>query len=100
MCSVRGRLAGASALGAARLAAQFPEEVCAGATAAPKAVPEVNGIRCSTGPRVAPVGSNPPSEPTPTSSTGGILARGTRDSTAAGVLPPEHVPFPAAPDSG
>ena len=99
ICSGRGRLAGTSALGAARFAAQFPAvEIRAGASLAPNAVPDVNGIRCSTGRIGATVRSNPPSEPTPEptpiSSIGGMIARGTPDSTGAGVIPPENGPFP------
>src|SRR5260370_36630012 len=98
VCWGRGRLGGASALGAARFAAQFPAvEICAGAVLAPNAVPEVNGMRCSTGRIGAAVRSNPPSEPTPEptpiSSIGGITARGTPDSTGAGVIPPGNDPF-------
>ena len=104
ICSGRGRLAGASALGVARFAAQFPTvETCAGAMPAPNEVPDVNGIRCSTARICAPVRSKPPpdpkSEPTPEpkpiSSIGGMIARGTPDSTGAGVIPPDSAPFPA-----
>ena len=96
ICSGRGRLAGASALGAARFAAQFPaDETCGGAAASPNAVPELNGMRCSIGRIGAIVKSNPPSEPTPEprpiSSIGGITARGTADSADA--IPPGNVAF-------
>src|SRR5260370_1299217 len=99
--------AGASALGAAGFPAQFPaDEICTGATPAPNTTPDVNGIRCSPGRIGAPVRSYPPSEPTPEptpiSSIGGIMARGTPDSTGAGPIPPEsaplqNVPFPVPP---
>jgi len=63
-------------------------------------VPEVNGIFCSQ-PHRCNVRSilrpKPTPEPTPISSIGGITARGTPDSTGAGVIPPEngHSQIPA-----
>src|SRR6266705_6451656 len=90
ICSGHGKLAGAYAVGAARFAAQFPAvEICADAAAWPNEVPEVNGIRCSTGRIGALVRSNPPPEPkseptpepTPISSIGGMIACGTPQST-------------------
>jgi len=70
----------------------------AGARAAPNAVPEVKGIRCSTGCIGAEVRSKPPSEPTPEprpiSSMGGMIARGTADSAAGVTIPPVKPPLP------
>src|SRR5262249_6561961 len=81
-----------------RFAAQFPAlESCAGATTAPAAVPDANGIRCSTGCIGAFERSKPPSEPTPEpspkSSIGGITARGIPDPSGAGVIPPKYAPL-------
>src|SRR5205823_8446759 len=84
-------------------AARFPAqvdaaEICSGAIAVPKAAPELKGMRCSTGCIGAFERSKPPSDPTPEpspkSSIGGMIARGTPESAGAGVIPPGSAPFP------
>jgi len=96
-CSGAAERRRASALGAARFAAQFDASEIRAGQGPRQTRPEVNGIRCSTGCIGAEVRSKPPSEPTPEarpiSSTGEGLQR-TADSARGGMIPPENPPLP------